>query len=397
MATTYPLPTLACTITADGISSPPYADILQSLQASFQSIYGTDSYIDPDSQDGQLLAIFAKAQHDSNLKTIAAYNNYSPATSYGVGLSNQVKINGIARGVPSASQVLLTVTGQVGRIINDGVASDEAGNRWLLPAVVTIPPAGFILVTATSAQEGAIEAPVGTITRILTPTLGWQTVTNSAEASPGAPVELDGSLRQRQAVSVALPSKTVLAGIKGAVAAVTGVTGVEVYENDTNATDSNGLPEHSIAVVATGGNVDAIAAAIYLKKTPGAYTYGTTAVEVVDAYGIVNTIRFFITTPIDVIAEITVRALAGYSTAVADQIKTSVAAYINALGIGKRVDLGRLYMPAQLNGAPGFETYEVNAIEIAESPGPVAPTDLTIAFNERAVADVADITVTVEP
>ncbi len=397
MATTFPLPTLACTITAAGITSPPYADIFQSLQASFQSIYGTDAYIDPDSQDGQLLAIFAKAIYDCNMQTIAAYNNYSPATSQNTGLSNAVKINGIARAVSTSSSALLTLVGQIGTVIENGIVGDAEDNRWLLPASVTIPPAGFIVATATCQTPGTVEAEIGTITQILTPTLGWQSANNPSAASPGAPVELDGALRQRQTVSVALPSRTVLAGIKGAVAAVEGVTQVEIYENDTNAPDSNGLPEHSIAVVATGGDADAIAGAIYLKKTPGAYTYGTTSVIVVDSFGIANTIRYFITDPVPLLAEITIKALTGYTTSVAAQIQDAVAAYINALGIGKRVDIGRLYLPAQLNGQPGFETYEVNAIEISIDPAPVAPTDIDIAFNERASILAADVTVTVVP
>jgi hypothetical protein len=81
--TTYPLPTLAATVTDAGISAPPYADILLSLQASYRSIFGSDIYIDADSQDGQWLAIIAAAVNDCNAATIAAYNSRSPATAQG--------------------------------------------------------------------------------------------------------------------------------------------------------------------------------------------------------------------------------------------------------------------------------------------------------------------------
>ena len=76
---TYPLATLACTIGSTGISAPAYSDIVASLQASFQLIYGADSYLGPDSQDGQMLAIYAKAQDDTNQAQIAVYNSFSPA------------------------------------------------------------------------------------------------------------------------------------------------------------------------------------------------------------------------------------------------------------------------------------------------------------------------------
>jgi uncharacterized phage protein gp47/JayE len=388
------LATLACIVTATGISRPSYADIYETLQANFRSIYGHDAYIDPDSQDGQLLAVVAKAIDDTNGTAVAVYNSYSPATAQGVALSNGVKINGIARAIATSSQALVRVIGAVGTVITNGVAGDTSDNRWLLPASVTIPPAGQIDVTATAEAPGSIEAEAGVITQILTPTLGWQTVSNLAAASPGAPVESDAALRQRQTDSVALPSLTVLASLTGAVAAVPGVTQVRVFENDTDDVDANGLPMHSIAVVVLGGVADAIAAAILTKKTPGAATHGTTAVSVVDPIGIPYTIRYFIPADVVIKVAVTIRTLAGYTAAVGEEIKTSLAAYINALGIGKRIDLGRLYLPAQFFGSADSSTFEVNTLAIAVDPGVPAAADIEIPFNSRATCDTADITLT---
>jgi uncharacterized phage protein gp47/JayE len=395
MATTYPLPTLACTITSTGITAPSYADIYQSLQASFQGIFGSDAYVDPDSQDGQMLAIVAKAIADSNAVSIAVYNAYSPATAQGVALSNAIKINGIARGIATSSTALVRIVGEIGTQINNGVVGGPDNSRWTLPALVTIPPAAFIDVTATCTLEGSTEAAIGTLTRILTPTLGWQSVTNAAAAAPGAPVELDATVRQRQTTSTALPSLTVLDGIVGAVAAIAGVTQVKAFENDTNATDSNGLPAHSIALVTLGGASADIANAIYLKKTPGAYTYGTTVVPVTDSFGIINTIRYFIATNVAIKAQLTIKALTGYTSSIGDQIKQSMVDYGNALGINKRVDIGRLYLPAQLNGQQGFETYEVNLIQIAIVPAAVGSVDIEIAFNQRSTWQLSDISLVV--
>jgi hypothetical protein len=63
---TYPLPTLSAQVTSAGISAPAYSDILLSLQASFRAIYGSDAYLEADSQDGQFLAIMAQAINDCN-------------------------------------------------------------------------------------------------------------------------------------------------------------------------------------------------------------------------------------------------------------------------------------------------------------------------------------------
>jgi uncharacterized phage protein gp47/JayE len=394
MATTFPLAKLSATVTADGITAPPYADIYQSLQATFQGIYGTDAYIDPDSQDGQLLAAFAKAISDSNDTAIAVYNSFSPATSQGAALSNNVKLNGVARAVPTKGSVLQRVVGQVGAEITDGVVGDGL-NTWLLPTPLVRPPAGQIDVTATAAKDGAITALIGTITTMVNPQLGWQSTTNLAEATPGAPVETDAALRRRQTVSTALPSRTVLDGIVGGIAGIDGVTQVRGYENDTDTTDANGLLPHSTALVVLGGDALDIATLYLNKKTPGANTNGTTVQAVISSSGIPYNIRFYIPTRPRITMAVTVKGLSGYTSAITAQIKQALADYVNALGIGKRIDWGRLFLPAQLYGAPASLTFEVNVLTLAKFPAANTAADVEIAFNEMASLVVADIVLTV--
>lgn len=395
MAITYPLATLAAVVTPAGISAPSYADIYQSLQASFQSIYGTDAYIDPDSQDGQLLAIFAKAVSDSNDVAIAIYRSFSPSTAQNEALSTQVKINGISRAAPSRSTVPLRVSGTIGTTIANGIASDVLQQRWLLPASVTIPPAGFVDVTGTARDIGALAAAPNTVQNIVTPTLGWQGVTNPTAAAPGAPVELDAALRRRQTVSTALPSRTVIDGITGAIAAIPGVTQVIVYENDTDAVDANGEPAHSICAVVLGGDSAAIAAAIAVKKTPGAYTHGSTAVTVTGANGLPTIIRFFYAAATPLSVALIIKALPGYTSSVGDQIKQSLVDYVTGLGIGARSDLGRMYLPAQFYGGAGSEKFEVNVLQQSIKPAVPAAADVDIAYNARATLALADIALTV--
>lgn len=385
----------APTVSTAGITAPTFPVILAYLQAQYQSIYGADVYLGSDSQDGQFLAIIAAAINDSNSAAIAVYNSFSPSTAQGNGLASAVKINGIARAVATNSTVGVTITGAAGTIIANGVVADTNGNKWNLPATVLIPPAGSILVTATAATTGAISASIGAVNAIQTPTYGWQSVTNPSAAATGNPVETDAALRVRQTTSVALPSVTVLSGIVGAVDAIPGVTELAVYENDTNATDANGLPAHSIALVVNGGDSTAIATAISLKKTPGAYTQGTTSVAITDAVGVPRTIRFYRPTLVPVSVAITLHALTGYSTAIAAQIQAAVAAYVNALAIGQSVMISRLYVPAQLNGSSASLSFEIVTLLAAIKPAANGSTDLAIAFNAVATLAVADVTITV--
>ena len=174
-------------IDAAGIRAPSYGEVLQYFKDQYRNIYGADTYLEADSQDGQLLAVFAMAIHDANTAAVQVYNAFSPATASGAALSSNVKINGLARGVATRSSVDLRIVGQGGTTISGGVALDGDRVQWELPASVTIPPAGEITVTALCRKVGAVAAAPGSITRIGTPTLGWQSVTNPAAAIRRAP------------------------------------------------------------------------------------------------------------------------------------------------------------------------------------------------------------------
>ena len=392
---TYPLATLAAQVTATGITAPPFSDIYNSLIASYQLIFGSDSYIDPDSQDGQWIALMARSISDANDMAIAVYNSYSPATAQGSALSSVVKVNGITRDASSYSQVNVLITGVVGAVLNYCSVKDLNGNLWDLPPSVTIPPAGSITVTAICQTPGAITAAASTVTGIQTPTLGWQSVTNIAAATPGAPVEADPALRQRQTQSVALPSLSNISSVVAGLQALPGVTQVVSYENYGTTTDSNGLPAKSISLVVSGGVTTDIASTILRRKASGCSTYGTTNVSVPDQNGNPRTINYF--TPVQelITVAITLHPLSlAYTTAIGAEIIAAVVAYINALPIGTPVYRDRLFMPAQLFGAADSLTYNITALNIALSPGTPAASDVAIPFNGEAHTTAANVTIT---
>ena len=284
-------------VDATGFHYPDYPTVLQYLTDEYKAIYGADTYLAPDSQDGQWLAIQALAIFDTMQVAAAVYSSFSPLTAQADALSRNVKINGIKRRAATFSTADLLIIGTAGTVINNGQAEDTLSQKWNLPASVTIPPGGSITVTATATEIGSVTAGPNTINKIATPTLGWQSVDNATAATVGDPVETDAELRRRQTFSTALPSLTVLDGTIGAVASVPGVTRFRGYENDSDVADANGIPAHSIAIVAEGGDQQAIGDAIAVKKTPGTGTYGTTTVTTYDQYGLPNLIDFFRPTP----------------------------------------------------------------------------------------------------
>lgn len=380
-------------IDSTGYHYPDFPTIQAWLISEYQGIYGADIYLEADSQDGQFLAVLARAFYDVAALGAATYNSFSPVTAQGLGLARNVKINGISRQSPSFSSVTLTIVGTAGTIINNGIATDFLQQQWLLPTPTVIPGGGTIDVVAMAAIVGAFNADINTITSIFTPTRGWQTVNNAAAATPGAPVESDAGLRIRQTQSVANPSLTVFAGTIGGVENLPGVTKVKGYENDTDSTDANGVPEHSICVVVAGGTDDDIANEIELHKTPGTGTFGDVSVPVVDSKGMPITISFqrAVTATIHVI--VTLAAGIGWSSDYETLIAAAVASVINSGGIGDTVLYSRLFAPAYLNGAIQGTTYTIATIEIGKNVTPPASMNIDLDFDENPVCDATtDVT-----
>ncbi len=390
---------LSATVTAEGISAPDYQTVLDTITGYFQQIYGSDAYLEPDSKDGQMVALVALAIHDANNTAISVYRSFSPATALGDALTSNVKINGITRRAATNSTVDLLLTGTVGTTITNGSVRDTNSVVWNLPATVVIGSDGTVVATATCANSGAVAAVAGSVNGINTPTRGWASVTNPLAATVGVAAETDAELRVRQSQSVALASLTPFDAVDGAIANVEGVTRHKLFENDTETTDANGLPAHSISAIVEGGDATSIANTIRSVKGQGVSTYGTTAVIVTDKYGNPYTIRFSRPIDVPVYVSITLKALTGYSSEVGDEIKAAVASYINSLAIGDSVLLSRVYSPANLGVVSGGNAryYDIMELLLGRSADDVAAANLVVAYDESVSCSVDNIALVVTP
>ncbi len=390
---------LSATVTAEGISAPDYQTVLDTITGYFQQIYGSDAYLEPDSKDGQMVALVALAIHDANNTAISVYRSFSPATALGDALTSNVKINGITRRAATNSTVDLLLTGTVGTTITNGSVRDTNSVVWNLPATVVIGSDGTVVATATCVNSGAVAAVAGSVNGINTPTRGWASVTNPLAATVGVAAETDAELRVRQSQSVALASLTPYDAVDGAIANVEGVTRHKLFENDTETTDANGLPAHSISAIVEGGDATSIANTIRSVKGQGVSTYGTTAVIVTDKYGNPYTIRFSRPIDVPVYVSITLKALTGYSSEVGDEIKAAVASYINSLAIGDSVLLSRVYSPANLGVVSGGNAryYDIMELLIGRTAEGVAAANVVLAYDESASCSVDNIALVVTP
>lgn len=382
-------------IDSTGYHYPTYNDTLAYIVNGAKTIFGQDLYLGNDSQDYQLFSIIARAAYDSYCAAALAYHAHSPATSVGTGLDAVVAVNGITRKEATRSVATVTLAGTAGTTIEGGAVADAAGNLWDLPASVVIGDGGTVDATATCRRYGQVTAAAGTLTRIMTPLLGWTSVTNAEAATPGSVAETDAELRARQAVSTAQPSASLFEGLLGALCALGEVSRVKLYENDTGAADANGIPAHSICAVVEGGAATAIAETIFNRKPIGCGTFGTQSVTVSDAYGGGNAVRFQRPASVDFDVTVTVRALAGYdAVATPEAIKGKVADYLDSLGIGDDLTVSLLWWAAmnamQSQAAP---TFSVTSVTVCRHGGIAGTSDIALAFDEVARGNANYVTV----
>lgn len=384
-------------IDASGYHYPTYNDIIEQLVIDSQTIFGAGIYLGNDSKDYQLLSKIAEKIYDTYQTDEIVYHSHSPVSAIGACLDYIVAINGITRKQGTRSTVILTLQGTPGTAITKGAVADSSGRLWDLPEVTVIGDGGSVDVTAVCRDVGVVQCQIGTVTRIMTPTMGWDSVTNALEATTGTVTELDSELRARQADSVAQPSQSMLQGLRGALASLTNVARSTVYENDTSVTDANGIPSHSICCVVEGGDSKDIAHTILYRKGCGCGTYGTETETVYDDDGQEYAICFSRPTYVDVDIEIVITRRPGYTSDVPDSIVNAVATYLNTFAIGTNLTTSIIWMVAQqINADPRTPAFAITSVRAARHGEPLGVEDIVILFTEVAHGNTSNITVKVQ-
>jgi len=386
--------TVAPIINENGISAPTYDLILAYFKQQYKNIYGNDVYLENDSLDGQFLGVVSLAIADVNAACVKTYNSFSPKTADTEALTRNVKINGISRALATYSTVDVTITGTSGTLIRAGVVADTNNNKWILPLNITIPQSGSIVVSATAENAGAVLATANAIKIILNPTRGWQSVNNQNSSSIGQDAETNAKLRQRQALSVAIPSQSLPDGLRGAILDLPNVTRCKFFENKKTVADANGLPPKSICVIAYGGDSQAIGKLIHKYKSMGCDLYGNTSVIVVNVYGDAETIELYRPDVVNISFKIQITTNDSYSADTEESIKKLLAEYVNALDIGDKITQNKLIGAANLYGSEQSQTYEVSSIIIVANNVEYS-TDYILPFGCVAFCDPSSIKIEV--
>lgn len=380
-------------LTSQGFTRTRLDERLTALQEALRTIFGPTLNLDPDTMDGQALGIYAESI--SNLDQLAedVYHSFNPQSATGVALSRLVQLNGIRRIEGTYSTVTLRCVGSQGTDIPAGslVKSTVTNATFETTEEATIPASGEIDIAARASSKGAVLAPAGTLTKIDTPIFGWQTVTNPLDAVPGRDEETDEQLRLRRRASTSTPGQAIVDALYGALSNIASVLQARVYENDQDAADANGLPPHSIYCIVEGGADADILKTIWLKKTAGTTTHGTTTGTVADSMGNPHTLKFSRPTDVNVWATVNLHTRPGWPTDGAQRIINALTAWAVAnQSIGEEVIHSRLFDP--VNTVPG---HSIDSLYIDTAANPAGTANIAVPFDGLARFDSSRIVVNV--
>lgn len=155
--------------------------------------------------------------------------------------------------------------------------------------------------------------------------------------------ETDAEARDRILSALAGNGRSMIDNIEAEIWKVASVKKVLIHENDTNSTDAQGVPAHSLCCLVQAGRQDDIAAAIFRKKAPGIGTYGTTTRTVVDENGASHSVSFSRPAQSYVTFTITLTRYSGYDSETTELMRQAVVNYMKTLDIGESLIVPTLY------------------------------------------------------
>lgn len=279
----------------NGLQIKSFNEVKEDLSAGMREIYGNDINIDSNTPDGQLINILSQTIIDLLEIILQVYNSFDPDTAVGTVLDQRVALNNIVRkgGTYSYTNIAVTTTSACtlnGLNTVDAetafTVSDAQGTLWVLTSTQTPASAGTYTYSFRAKEIGAVESLPNTITTIVNAVVGVSAVNNPASLTvKGENTETDAELKARRKESIGIASQGYREALKASLLNVPDVTYAQVYENDSNATDADGIPGHSIWAIIQGGTDAEVAQVIYAKRNGGCGMKGSTTYNVVRSDG----------------------------------------------------------------------------------------------------------------
>jgi uncharacterized phage protein gp47/JayE len=392
-------------ITQSGFILKTFDDIVDEANSKARELFGADIELSEYGAVGLFNQLMSKSLSDTWEDFEDMYHSMFVNTAEGVSLDRVVALGGVTRRPATKALIEVSVSGTSVEVPLGFLMQTASNIQFETIGSGTAVPSGTSVTSRAIVAGETGVVPAGAINEIVNPVSGITGVNNYLASTGGLPIEADYELRQRYEDRTESGGSSI-AAILNELYQVDGVITAHVYENDTDVTDGDGLPPHSIYCVVSGSATDQeIAQAIYNSKAAGIATYGSQSAYVLDENGDSHLMYWGVPTTkfINVIVNITSNAewVAGNVTAV----KTAVVKAIGGVdtiegvatqyeGLGVGVDVRVWQIIAQFDGITGIESTPVIYIAFAPTT-PTSGNKLTIGSNETARADTSYITVNV--
>ncbi len=395
-------------VVPEGFRRKTLDEIKTDLENDELANIGSDFGIAPEDVAGQFNGIVARQLGIAWENLEAAYEGFDPDAAEGRLLEMLAKLTGTFRNGDTPSEVVLTCDLDIGTelIPNEHYAAieDHTDIRWtpsptLYPSNYVAVVGGAQPVTFISELLGPIDGFAGTINVIATPLVGWNSVVNPVDAELGLNVDTDPGFRLRRERELAAIGSSTVRGIAAKVskAFFAQLQTLTVYENDTDTTDVNGVPPHSVEVLIFDGDVptivdNALAQVIFDSKAGGIQSYGTTtaqAIALVNGVEVSKPVKFTRAEQLLVYLEIDITK----KTLYVGDVKAAESIAISA---NARFGPGNTVVASILEGfaADLAGVFDVTAVRLGLAPSPVGTVNIPVNIRQTARFSTSRILIT---
>jgi hypothetical protein len=255
--------------------------------------------------------------------------------------------------------------------------------------------------TGSATSSGVIPAAAFDLTEIVNFITGWNSVVNLNDAVLGRDIATDAELRLLREQELATGGSTTVNALRAEILRVLDVVAVSIFENNTDFTDADGLPPHSVEAVVRGPDspsaafdqaigdalLNGVAAGIKTASATGATTVSVTSFDD-ELTG--HTMTF--SRPTDVLIYIDVALIKNpdeYPTDGDEQVKLAISNFWATQSTGR--DAVSSVISAQCFKIPGV--LDVTHCYVDDAPAPTTPTTVAISKRQLAKIDTSRIAV----
>ena len=378
-------------VTATGTILPDTATIRTDVENEFKEALGQDLDTSPSTIQGRLIDLETFARISVLQNNCRLANQINPDLAEKNFLDSVSMLSGVIRDGAESSTVTCTMSGVNGTFVPSGtLVSVEDGPEWELVTDETIPESGSVDGQFRATETGPVSAQAGTITKIVSGPLGFETVTNAAPATVGKFADNDFELRSMRRSQIATNANRTVLAIQSKILAVQNVRSLSIRENLTDITeyiDGKPLVPHSTYVVVDGGIDEEIADAYYEAKSTGSNFNGDTLVEITDEVSSQPiTVKFDRPELKPKKIKITVDAQSGATPT--DDIKNALLSYADTDAFAVSKDISSFDLASYVNNQ--IASIFIKNCEIAEEDGEFICGTLETKIFEKAVILSAD-------